>query len=183
MVPHLKCEENLHKKNEPSDVWRHRKALNIHSSNLGLATLLDALTGTALRFDTAIYYIIRRLIACAYREIIAKWEYQIKYFRMSGAYPGEDRLFFSASCKRCWAANHRPEITGRPNQPVYWPLEGGVLFSMRQGCNSSVWGCGDVPQPITVLGHTSQAWMRQYSQESVNAPADNARPRLLRYIG
>ena len=45
--------------------------------------------------------VVRRLIAYAYTEIIANPRYQIKYFSKLGVCPGEDRLFFSASCKRC----------------------------------------------------------------------------------
>lgn len=48
--------KDIHKKNEPPDAGKHRKALNMHSSSSDLATLLDSLTGRTLRFDTAIRY-------------------------------------------------------------------------------------------------------------------------------
>ena len=38
---------------------------------------------------------------------------------------------------------------------------GAFYFSMRGGCNSCRWGCGYAPQPITVLRHDLQSWMRQ----------------------
>ena len=77
------------------------RRLSYSQLQLGLATLLDALTGLTLRFDTAIHYVCTRAYCPHTYTNYSKSAVLNQVLSVLGAYPVEDGLFFDSSCKRC----------------------------------------------------------------------------------
>ena len=72
------------------------RRLSYSQLQFGLATLLDALTGKALRFDTAIHYVCTRAHCPHTYKDYSKSAVLNQVVSVLGACPGEDGLFFSA---------------------------------------------------------------------------------------
>ena len=77
------------------------RRLSYSQLQFGLAALLDALTGLALRFDTAIHYVCTRAYCPHTYRNYSKSAVLNQVLSVLGACLGEDGLFFDSSCKRC----------------------------------------------------------------------------------
>lgn len=72
------------------------RRLSYSQLQFGLAALLDALTGLALRFDTAIHYVCTRAYCPHTYRNYSKSAVLNQVLSVLGACPGEDGLFFDA---------------------------------------------------------------------------------------